>query len=124
MSLLNQAVAGLITGVTRLVTGAQARWIGCGPASVQRIYFGNHASHADFVLIWASLPPPLREVTRPVAAADYWARGAIRRYLIGDVFRGVLVSRGARHEADPIDAMVGALEQGASLIMFPEGTRN
>ena len=77
---MTDAVAGTITGFTRLVTGAQARWLGCAPAPVQRIYYGNHSSHADFVLIWASLPPALRAHTRPVAGADYWEKGAVKRY--------------------------------------------
>ena len=54
MSFLSDAFGTGITVFTRLVTGAQARWIGCAPSAVQRIYFGNHSSHADFALIWAS----------------------------------------------------------------------
>ena len=125
MSLLTDSVAGLFTGFTRIVTGAKARWIGCAPADVQRIYFGNHSSHADFILIWASLPAPLRAKTRPVAGADYWEKGRIRQFLIHRVLRGVLVDRGrVAGSADPIDAMAAALDAGDSLILFPEGTRN
>ena len=125
MSYLTDAIAGVITGFTRVLTGAQARWIGCAPAATQRVYFSNHASHADFVLIWASLPQALRIRTRPVAGADYWEKGAVRRFLIHDVLRGVLVDRIARDAThDPIDIMASALTQGDSLILFPEGTRN
>ena len=125
MSLAADLFAGVITGFTRLVTGAQARWIGCGPAAVQRIYFANHASHADFALIWASLPPDLRCRTRPVAGADYWDKGRVRRYIIHEVLRGVLIERaGTVRTRDPIEVIVEALELGDSLIVFPEGTRN
>lgn len=114
-----------LTHFTRLVTGAQARWIGCAPAAVQRIYFGNHSSHADFALIWASLPYDLRVRTRPVAGADYWAKGRVRSYIIHEVLRGVLIDRaGHERSRDPIDVIVEALELGDSLIVFPEGTRN
>jgi len=123
--LLVQAIAGLITGFTRLLTGAKARWIGCAPIPVQRIYFANHSSHADFVLIWASLPPVLRARTRPVAGADYWENGRVKRFIIHEVLHGVLIDRdGKRGSRDPIEAMVGALDLGDSLILFPEGTRN
>ena len=124
--LVANRVAALITGFTRLITGAQARWIGCAPTPTQRIYFGNHASHADFVLIWSSLPPAMRRRVRPVAGADYWEKGAVRRFLIHEVLNGVLIDRGgtAPREEDPIAIMVAALDAGDSLILFPEGTRN
>lgn len=125
MSLLTGAARSFIVGLTRVVTGAQARWIGCAPTAVRRIYFANHASHVDFALIWASLPLSLRLCTSPVAAADYWQASPIRRYIIHRVLRGVLVerSREARVE-DPIEVMARALDSGRSLIFFPEGTRN
>ena len=125
MSVLSDACGTGITVFTRLVTGAQARWIGCAPSAVQRIYFGNHSSHADFALIWASLPYDLRVRTRPVAGADYWEKGRIRQYVIHAVLRGVLIERaGEARTCDPIETIVGALEIGDSLIVFPEGTRN
>lgn len=121
---LEHAAARLITGFAWLVTGVRARWIGCAPGPVQRVYFANHSSHGDFVLLWSALPPPLRARTRPVAGADYWLAGRLRRWLIHDVFRGVLVERGAEKSADPIAVMLAALDGGDSLIIFPEGTRN
>jgi 1-acyl-sn-glycerol-3-phosphate acyltransferase len=122
--MLESAVAALITTGTHLLTGVQSRWVGCGPADVQRIYFANHTSHADFALLWCSLPKVLRCKTRPVAAKDYWSHGAIRRYLIHRIFRGVLVERGLvdRH-SNPLAPMLSALDGGESLILFPEGTR-
>jgi hypothetical protein len=59
-----------------------------------------------------------------VAAADYWARGAVRRYLIRRVFAGVLVDRAPTGlEGHPLTPMLEALDRGESLIFFPEGTR-
>jgi 1-acyl-sn-glycerol-3-phosphate acyltransferase len=108
----------------RQLTGARALWIGDGPQDRPRVYFANHRSHGDFLLIWASLPPALRGRTRPVAGADYWLKGRLREYLIRKVFRGVLVDRQAGSGADAVAAMAGALAAGESLILFPEGTRN
>jgi 1-acyl-sn-glycerol-3-phosphate acyltransferase len=121
---LEAIAAHLITGFAWLVTGVRARWLGCGPAPVQRIYYANHSSHGDFVLLWSALPAALRARTRPVAGADYWLKGRLRRWLIEDVFRGVLVERGGEKTSDPIAAMLAALDAGDSLILFPEGTRN
>jgi 1-acyl-sn-glycerol-3-phosphate acyltransferase len=123
--MIERLVAALITGFARLVTGAQARWIGCGPSGEQRIYYANHSSHGDFVLIWTALPAALRARTRPVAARDYWDAGELRRFLIHRVFRGVLVERGADPRTkDPLVPLIDALDRGDSLIIFPEGTRN
>jgi len=123
--LLAGAFAHLITGFTRLLTGAQARWIGCAPLPARRVYYGNHASHADFVLIWSALPNGLRRRTRPVAGADYWLKGPVRRYLIEKVLNGVLIDRERTDRTiDPIEVMAKAVEAGDSLIIFPEGTRN
>src|SRR6266700_2693668 len=122
--MLDELVVALITGGTRLLTGVQARWLGCGPSDVQRVYFANHASHVDFVLIWSVLPRHLRMRARPVAASDYWSRSALRQYLIRRVFRGVLIARGKiGREHNPIADMCRAIDEGASLILFPEGTR-
>jgi 1-acyl-sn-glycerol-3-phosphate acyltransferase len=122
--MLEKLIAGAIIGVLRLLTGVQARWVGCGPASAQRVYFANHTSHVDFLLIWCALPPSLRRQTRPVAAADYWDHGLVRRFLIHRVFRGVLIPRGHFDRAhNPIAILSDALKDGGSLIFFPEGTR-
>ncbi|KPA94379.1 MULTISPECIES: lysophospholipid acyltransferase family protein [Pseudomonas] len=123
--MLEPVVATLITSAARLITGARSLWIGCAPDPVQRIYFANHSSHGDFVLLWASLPPALRTLTRPVAGADYWNRSTLRRYIIRRVFNGVLIDRERKEPGDnPLQPMLDALEQGHSLIIFPEGTRN
>ena len=118
----------------RLVTAPQAVWAGVAPDATQRIYFANHSSHGDLVLMWAALPAPLRRRARPVAAADYWLGSGLRRFVGCDVFRAVLVTRGApggpegdpggESRDDPIGDMARALDAGDSLILFPEGTRN
>ena len=54
----------LLAFVARLITGAQGHWRGCPPKAEQRIYFANHQSHLDWVLIWAALPHELRVVTK------------------------------------------------------------
>jgi 1-acyl-sn-glycerol-3-phosphate acyltransferase len=124
-SIAGRLVARAIVGFARLLTGARALWKGCAPLPVQRIYFGNHTSHGDFVLIWAALPQSLRRRTRPVAGADYWDRSPLRRWLIHQAFHGVVIERVQREgAADPIGQMGQALALGHSLILFPEGTRN
>lgn len=114
----------LLIGFAKGLTGVRCLWKGCQPEAKQRIYYANHTSHADFVLIWAALPPALRSKTRPVAAADYWSKTKLHRFMIHKMFRGVLVDRVRKEDSNPLEPMLKALGGGDSLIMFPEGTRN
>lgn len=112
----------LLIGAARFLVGGQGVWIGCAPSERQRIYFANHSSHLDTLLLWAALPPHLRETTHPVAAADYWGKGAVRRHIALQVLNAVLIERSARTR-DPLAPLHEVLERGESLIIFPEGTR-
>jgi 1-acyl-sn-glycerol-3-phosphate acyltransferase len=118
-------VGRAIAGFSRLATGVHVDWRTPVPDTTPRVYYGNHNSHGDFVLIWATLPPAVRRRTRPVAGADYWMRSAARRFLGREVFDAVLVERDPeKRTEDPVTQMAGALDAGGSLILFPEGTRN
>lgn len=88
-----------------------------------KVYYANHSSHGDFMLVWVSLPQVWRMVTRPVAAAEYWQKNSLRRFIIRQVFNGVLISRQSEHPEQAIQTMSDALMEH-SLILFPEGTRN
>jgi 1-acyl-sn-glycerol-3-phosphate acyltransferase len=122
---IDRFVAGLVTLFARAVTAVRAEWGTHLPDLRPRVYFANHASHGDFVLVWTVLPKPVREKTRPVAGAEYWLKDSVRRYIGTRVFNAVFVERDAENRtADPIQQMAAALEEGSSLIVFPEGTRN
>ena len=135
--MLAKFTAYLLLGFIRLLTGAQARWHGCPPKAEQRIYFANHQSHADLVLIWAALPEELRSITRPIAAKDYWTQSRFKRWITTEVFNAVYVDRlsgkasaenstegaATTPTAEPLEPLVAALQSGDSIIIFPEGTR-
>ena len=115
-------IGGLLVALTRLLVGGQGVWIGCAPSERQRIYFDNHSSHLDTILVWAAMPPELRRRVRPVAAADYWGKGRFQRRIALGVLNAVLIERQARG-SDPLEPLRAALTAGDSLIIFPEGTR-
>ena len=120
---MRSLLRGLLLGLVRLLVGAHASWQGCGPEPRQRIYFANHASHLDTLVILAALPEALRATTRPVAAADYWGRSAWRRFIAIDCLGAVLVDRAPRPGSDPLQPLAEILAAGRSLLIFPEGTR-
>ncbi len=123
MNMRAKAMSLFLLGLVRLLTGAQARWYGCPPKAEQRIYFANHQSHADLVLMWAALPQELRSITRPIAAKDYWTASTFKRWITTEVFNAVYVEREKKGDADPLQPLIDALDSGDSLILFPEGTR-
>jgi 1-acyl-sn-glycerol-3-phosphate acyltransferase len=117
-------VAGLcLAAIARLITGAQGHWYGSPPKAEQRIYFANHQSHFDWVLIWAALPRDLRTITRPIAARDYWTSTPLKHWITREIFNAVYVSRERSAEEDPLEPLLEALRHGDSLVIFPEGTR-
>jgi 1-acyl-sn-glycerol-3-phosphate acyltransferase len=128
---MSASFAGLIAGGARFITGVQVTWLDGVPEPRQTIFFANHTSHLDFVVLWSSLPRELRMRTRPAAAADYWSRG-LRRKLAVDVFNAILVPRHA-HNGDSsavenaaretIERIAREMGDHYSLIIFPEGTR-
>ena len=121
--MLAKLMALLLLGLIRVLTGAQARWYGCPPKAEQRIYFANHQSHADLLMIWAALPRELRHSTRAIAARDYWTKTPFKQWLTTEVFNVIYVSRDRSADEDPLEPLLDALGRGDSLILFPEGTR-
>ena len=121
--MLAKMMSLLLLGIVRVLTGAQARWHGCPPQAEQRIYFANHQSHADLVMIWAALPQELRSITRPVAARDYWTKTPLKQWITTAVFNAVYVDRERKGDSDPLEPLEAALASGDSIILFPEGTR-
>lgn len=127
-------IAGILASLARLVSGASVFYSAASPDERQRVYFANHTSHLDFVVLWSALPPRVRARTRPVAGRDYWEKGPVRRFLSRRVFRAILIDR-SRHSVDgdttlslatarrTIDRLAIEMGDHDSIIVFPEGTR-
>lgn len=119
-----QLTVPIMALIGRLLSGATARWIDCQPDPCQRVYFANHTSHLDALVVWALLPRDVRSVTRPVAAMDYWDRGAIRRH-IAKSFNALLIDRkNIKVHRSPVDIMLAEMGEHYSVLVFPEGGRN
>ncbi|MCL4140192.1 UNVERIFIED_CONTAM: hypothetical protein GTU68_054984 [Idotea baltica] len=121
---MKQIAVPFLTGLAKVISGATVRWVDCEPCTSQRIYFANHTSHLDAIVLWASLPRAIRNLTRPVAAADYWQGGPVRRYM-ASIFNLLMIDRKkVKVHNSPIDMMLREIGNEGSLIVFPEGGRN
>ena len=110
--------------LAKFLSGVTVRWFDCQPDTCQRVYFANHTSHLDPVVVWSSLPPQVREVTRMVAAKDYWERGPVRRFLSKNVFNALLIDRtNISIRRTPVVVMNEEMGDQYSIIIFPEGGR-
>lgn len=91
-----------------------------GPA----IIVANHNSHLDILTLLSLFR--LRDIPniQPAAAADYFFKTPLLRwfstYCIGII---PVVRGGAKQGFDPLEDCYKALEQGKTLVIFPEGTR-
>ncbi len=128
MNILRPLAARIVGHCIRLfaraITAVRADWKGIEPIPRQRVYYSNHTSNADMPMIWSVLPPALRRTVRPVAAADYWLKNPLRAFIGPEVFNCVLIDRRPEVDDKPMDKILEALDEGSSLIIFPEGNRN
>lgn len=92
----------------------------------QFIIVANHNSHLDTMTIMASLPRSIIHKVKPVAAADHFGKTKLKAKLSNYFINTLLIQRKRdkdHPENDPINRMIEAIDEGYSLILFPEGTR-
>ena len=114
----------ILLGAVRLLVGAHPRWPEQPLPARQSIFFSNHTSHLDTLVLLAALANHKGPAVRPVAARDYWGKGPLRRYVAQTVLNAVLIDRKKEEGQDPLAPLREALSHGDSLILFPEGTRS
>ena len=96
----------LLALIAKLLSGSSVRWIDCPPDTCQRVYFANHTSHLDALVLWSCLPREVRLLTRAVAAKDYWERGPVRRH-IARSFNVLLIDReNIKVHQSPVELML------------------
>jgi 1-acyl-sn-glycerol-3-phosphate acyltransferase len=116
--------ASFLSFFAKLLSGCTLRWVECQPDTCQRVYFANHTSHLDTLVLWASLPKHIRALTRPVAARDYWEADAIRRYIASSLNALLIDRENIKVHQSPVESMLKAIGNKYSLIVFPEGGRS
>jgi 1-acyl-sn-glycerol-3-phosphate acyltransferase len=107
-----------------LFIGLRTRGLENVPKKGPFVLVANHSSHLDTVCLLSLFPlRRLREI-RPVAAADYFDRNRIVSAFSRTLFNILPIPRkDFTEENHPVRRMRDAIDQGYSLIVFPEGTR-
>jgi 1-acyl-sn-glycerol-3-phosphate acyltransferase len=89
------------------------------------ILVANHASHMDTPVILSALPRRLRKRTVVAAAADYFYKNRFVASAVSLIFNTVPIERhgggGMSKSGSHLDKL---LDQGWSVLLYPEGTRS
>lgn len=114
----------VVAALVQALTGCRPKWAVLPPLDQPCVFFGNHTSHLDSLVIWAALPEPLRRRCRLCAARDYWEATPRRRWLAQRVFHALLIERRVvTRQNNPLTTMLAALDRAEVLVLFPEGGR-
>jgi 1-acyl-sn-glycerol-3-phosphate acyltransferase len=87
------------------------------------IFYSNHTSHLDATLIMCSLPERWQKKTAVGAARDYFFDVWWRQAFTALVYGGFPIDRG-RGGTSAIDKARELVDEGWSIVVFPEGTRS
>jgi len=86
------------------------------------IMLANHNSHLDIFLLFSALPPGRIARTHPVAARDYFGKPPWLFKTVQFLLQPIWVDR-THCGVGAIKEMQRRLDEGDSIIVFPEGTR-
>lgn len=88
----------------------------------QFVLVSNHNSHVDTLVLFSLLSDEQLRTVRIAAAADHFKSNRIVELIVGWLFTPVWIDR-LSHENGGFDDLVSVISSGASLIIFPEGSR-
>lgn len=92
----------------------------------QFVIIANHNSHLDTLTLLTSLPGDILWKVRPVAAQDYFGNTPLKAKFSNFFINTLLINRHSTKADGPnysMNRLVQAIDDGYSLILFPEGTR-
>ena len=114
----------VLASAAQFLSGASSRWIDSQPDTCQRVYFANHTSHLDAIVLWSALPAEHPRRDAAGGGQGLLDQGRIRHYLATEVFNAMLIDRTEiKVHQSPVDLMIREIGQRYSLIVFPEGGR-
>lgn len=115
----------IVKPIIILITGISIKNPQNLPKSGQFIIIANHNSHLDIMAIMSLFDSTMIQKVRPVAASDYFFKNRILKWISLHLIDIVPLDRSTKHNhgTHPLQPLYDALDQGDSLIIFPEGSR-
>jgi len=114
----------IVRPLALIVIGLNVRHRERLPKTGPALIVANHNSHLDTLVLISLFPLRQLPLIRPVAAVDYFLRNRVLAWFALNVIGIVPLQREVKASAvDPLAAASAALQQGAILILFPEGSR-
>lgn len=94
----------------------------------QFVIISNHNSHLDTLSLLTAIPSDILWKVRPVAAADYFGNTSLKAKFSNFFINTLLINRRPKkddvaNKNNAMDKMLEAIDEGYSLILFPEGSR-
>jgi 1-acyl-sn-glycerol-3-phosphate acyltransferase len=88
------------------------------------VFAANHSSHLDTPTILRAFPREWRHKTATIAAADYFYRNRVVASLVTLSFATFPIERKGGLSKLTSDRLARLIEEGWSMLVYPEGTRS
>ncbi len=110
----------LLRWILKLFVGVKSDKASFLSEEKQFIIVANHNSHLDTMALMSVMPSKILPKVKPVAAIDHFGKTKFQQKLSNYFINTLLISRTG---GSAIKQMKQALDEGYSLIIFPEGSR-
>ena len=114
----------IVKPLVLFIVGINARGREHLPRTGPAIVVANHNSHLDTLALMSMFPQSVLKIVHPVAAADYFFSNPILKWFSLNIIGIIPIERKPSAKNNHIlSSALAALDNGAILILFPEGTR-
>lgn len=112
----------LIRPLLLIILGLNVRHLERLEAGPGRLIAANHNSHLDAMVLMSLFRMKDLPKVKVVAARDYFCRTKLREWLSMNIIGIIPIDRDKSAD-DPLAPVLGAIDGGYTVIMFPEGSR-
>ncbi len=113
----------IIRPVLMILLGLSVRHLERLTVKPRQIIAANHNSHLDALVLMSLIKFHDIPKVKLVAAKDYFCKTPFRTWLSLNLIGVIPIERNAAEGTDPLAPVIQAIDEGYTVVMFPEGTR-